>query len=383
MNNHQLVICNNQYFFISNTSFCQNSLIAKELRKYINFLIYNLFDQLIESNEFSIGLSRVVCIGGESYLFGISNQFNHIIHYTNSKSIYNDATFNNSFYNKKLDNYHINYNNFSNIKNSDLLIINLAKLHINLLNQLNSRYYKYIIIINCHHNDFWKKIKLLTKFKIISRKQFIANNYFVTVTLLQNKFQIPLFISLGNTCAIAHQLKQTGLRTLAFPFDWCKISLKQINKVLQNNFNKFDELDVIKYSEKHKLLNSDTGSYILKNSYNILFAHELYIINNYQINNLKTLINKRIQNFINAKKQKIYFIIHNSELKIEEINSLISNLKNYFYIFKIIYITKDSNSNLNFNNNSIKIITIDYNIINWEDWKLSEINWFDIFFNKI
>lgn len=393
----EITLCNNLNFFISSNSFQQHKLIRFQIRKYINFLILNLYNKLIEKNAFRQHLSSIVCIGGESYLYGISNNFNYIINYTNSLSIYNDVILNNSIYKTNLDNYYIDYNKFVNIKNSDLLIINLAKLHINLLKQINTRYYKYIIIINCHHNDFWKKIKLLTNFKIISRKQFIVTNYFVTVSLFQYKSSIPLFISLGNTCAIAYQLKLTGLRTLAFPFDWCKISINQINQVLNNNFHKFNELKVVKYSTNHKLLplsinnhtiiNND-GSYILKNSYNILFAHELYKINNYHIDNLKNIIDNRIKNFINAKNENIYFIIHKSNLDLVSLHQLINNLKKYFTNFKIIYITNKQSINSDLksqltNYQSIKLITIDYNIINWEDWKLTDINWFDLFFNKI
>jgi hypothetical protein len=387
---NRLSICNNSSFFISPNSFKQHYIIQKTLRKYINFLIYNLYDKLIEKNAFPSHLSQIVCIGGESYLFGLCNNFNSIVHYTNSQYIYNDAHLNNSIYKKKLENNLIDYNKYSKIKNSDLLIINLAKLHINLLNQINKRYYKYIIIINCHHEDFWKKIKLLTNFKIISRKQFIVTNYFVTATLFQYKSNIPLYISLGNTCAIAHQLKDTGLRTQSFPFDWCKISLNQLNKVLNNDFENFNDLKVIKFSDNHPLENCDHGSYLLKNPYNILFAHELYKINNYNINNLKSIINNRVINFKNAKNENIRFVIHKSFIDNSGLNKLISNLQQFFTNFKIIYITNSNNisnklelDNLTVNCNSIKIITIDYNIINWEDWKLNSINWFDLFFNKI
>ena len=397
---NRLSVCNNYSFFISPNSFKQNSIIQNELRKYINFLIFNLYDKLVEKNTFQSYLSQIVCIGGESYLFGLSNNFNSIIHYTNSIYIYNDADLNNSIYKKKLENNLIDYNKYSNIKNSDLLIINLAKLHINLLNQINKRYYKYIIIINCHHKDFWKKINLLTNFKIISRKQFIVTNYFVTATLFQYKSNIPLYISLGNTCSIAHQLKETGLRTQSFPFDWCKISLNQLNKVLNNDFENFNNLKVMKFSDTHTLENSEHGSYLLKNPYNILFAHELYKINNYNINNLKSIINNRIINFKNAKNENIRFVIHKSFIDQSGLNKLISNLQQFFTNFKIIYITNSNHiSNklefdnllytrnrsvaVNVNCDLIKIITIDYNIINWEDWKLTSIDWFDLFFNKI
>jgi hypothetical protein len=214
----------------------------------------------------------------------------------------------------------------------------------------------------------------------------------VGLCVLSFQENIPLYISLGNTCAIAQQLKETGLRTQSFPFDWCKISLNQLNKVLHNNFENFNDLKVMKFSDNHPLENCKHGSYLLTNPYNILFAHELYKINNYNINTLKSIINNRVMNFKNAKNENIHFVIHKSCIDHSGLHKLISNLQKFFTKFKIIYITNSNNisnklelDNLtaNVNCNSIKIITIDYNIINWEDWKLTSINWFDLFFNKI
>ena len=156
----------------------------------------------------------------------------------------------------------------------------------------------------------------------------------------------------------------------------------------------------MKFSDTHTLENSEHGSYLLKNPYNILFAHELYKINNYNINNLKSIINNRIINFKNAKNENIRFVIHKSFIDKSGLNKLISNLQQFFTNFKIIYITNSNHiSNklefdnllytrnrsvaVNVNCDLIKIITIDYNIINWEDWKLTSIDWFDLFFNKI
>jgi|LauGreDrversion4_2_1035121.scaffolds.fasta_scaffold00460_24 hypothetical protein len=372
--NTELTINNNNYFFISLNSFQQHPKIRYPIRNYINSIINDLENSIINDLENSI-----VCIGGESYLFGLANKYKYIIHYTNSKYIYDDANFNNSFYKKKLENYHINYNSFSYIKNGNYLIINLAKLHINLLNQINKRYYRYIIIINCHHNDFWKKIKLLSNFKLINRKKFIVSNYFVTVTLFKYKYEIPTYISLGNTCAIAYQLKQVGLRNISCPFDWCKINLHQLNKVLDNDFNQFHKLDIIKYSKYHKLLDSDCGSYLCKNKYNITFAHELCKNNNYNLNNLEQQIVNRIKNF--KASNNINFIIHNARFDIIEVNKLILNLNKYFSKYQIFYITNYTKGITNYTKDNIKLILINYDIINWDNWKLDEINWFDILFN--
>jgi hypothetical protein len=109
---------NNNNVFISNNSFKQNKIIKKDLRfdvnSYINF-------------------SNLVCIGGESYLFGLTNNIvTYINHYTNSIHIYNDAIKNNKIYRKNLNNNNINYNTFNNISSGDLLLINIAKLNIDI-----------------------------------------------------------------------------------------------------------------------------------------------------------------------------------------------------------------------------------------------------------
>mgnify|MGYP000551008544 CR=1 FL=1 len=94
-----LINFNNQEVYMSAFSFKQNTKIAKELR----------FDVLNEINT-----DYLVLIGGESYLFGlIKNNIKNIIHYTNSKYIFNDANLNNNLIHKKLKNHLINYNIFN------------------------------------------------------------------------------------------------------------------------------------------------------------------------------------------------------------------------------------------------------------------------------
>ena len=126
-------IFNNQLVFISNNSFKQNKSVDKDIRKYINE---------------SITFNSITTIGGEAYLIGLTNnKIKNIINYTNSKAIYNDANFNNKFYKKINENNLIDYNICSQIKTSDLLIINLAKLNQNLMKVINNSNFKEIIII--------------------------------------------------------------------------------------------------------------------------------------------------------------------------------------------------------------------------------------------
>lgn len=370
-------IFNNQVVFISDNSFKQNKSVAKDIRKYVNE---------------NINYKNITTIGGESYLIGLTNnKIINVINYTNSKIIYDDANFNNKFYKKINENNLIDYNNCIKIKTSDLLIINLAKLNQNLIKIINNCNFYQIIIINCHHSDFWKKIKLLSSYNLISRKQFITNNSqeysvthnFITVNLFTLKQIKSTFISLGGNCAIAYQLKRLGLRDKSYPFDWCKMSINKLNKVLENDFKHFSDVEINKYSENHLLENdpifSNSGSYIVKNKYNISFAHELKTDNKEELDKFKQIIERRIKRFKELKRKEITFVILNLEnKKNDNLNAeiLLKNLKIYFTNFKLIYI----GSNLNYIKEINKEITyIKINVNEWVDWKYSNLDWKNIF----
>lgn len=372
-------IFNNNQVFLSENSFKQNNIIKKELRYDVN----NYINSNLNNN---VNFNNLICIGGESYLFGITNDnIKYIHHYTNSIHIYNDANKNNFIYRKILNNNIINYNTFTYICSGDILIINIAKLNINLLNIINKRFYQKIIIINCHHIEFWKRIKLLSNYKLILRKQYISNLYFVTVNILEYKYKLPIFIPLGTSCAVAYQLNKLGLRKESYPFDWAKFSINKINNVLENNFDSFSNLNIKKFSDKHihkdYYINSSkytniSGSYILYNKYNIQFAHELLINNN--INNLKEKFNDRIKRFYNTSKF-IYFIIldiNHKQYKNHYIQKLIYNLDKIFTSYKILYI---SNTKVT-ENNKIKYIYAENKFI---DWKYSNMDWFSLIYENI
>jgi hypothetical protein len=167
---------NSHQVFISSESFQQNNLkLAHQVRKYVSDNI-KLFNS-----------AKLLCIGGESYLYGLSCKIPQIYHMTNSPSIHLDCEFNSKFFPSKISNNLVDYNKVKQI-NSDYQIglINLANLNHNLMIKINDSNLQIIMIVNCHHEDFWKKIKLLTKFKIRSRQYFICDyiKYFLTVTIL-------------------------------------------------------------------------------------------------------------------------------------------------------------------------------------------------------
>lgn len=167
----------NKIIFVNKDSFIQNNKkIGDKIRKYV-------LDNIDISNN------SIISIGGESYnyLYFFSNIQGTF--YTNNKLILTDFYYNNKIYNNKNYGKLINYNK-DNIISGDICIINLSKLNKILLEKINNKKFKKIIIINCHHKDFWKKIKLLNNYKLNNRTRFIDKKigYFISVTILSLTF---------------------------------------------------------------------------------------------------------------------------------------------------------------------------------------------------
>lgn len=156
-------------YIVNKNSFIQNHINGNLIRKYI----VNIID-IIDNLQKDI----IISIGGEAYLYGVYLNLK-TINFTNNTYIYNDANKHNL-----LGNYLVDYNKINSLNNSlnnYSMIINLSKLVVNLLKIINISNVKLLIIISCHHDDFWKKIKYLSNYKLISRKQFINTNNFITV----------------------------------------------------------------------------------------------------------------------------------------------------------------------------------------------------------
>ena len=154
---------NNRIIFKYLDTFQQNNnYLSKKIRKYV-------------LNE--IG-DEVMCIGCESFIYGL--ECKKYIYYSNCKKL----CFENDFNSKNKSIYIENYNKSHEFKIVyNTLIINLSKLNKELLIKINELEISKIIIINCHHKDFWKKIKYLNKFKLITRNKFISQEYFISVNI--------------------------------------------------------------------------------------------------------------------------------------------------------------------------------------------------------
>jgi hypothetical protein len=206
------------------------------------------------------------------------------------------------------------------------------------------------------------------------------------------------YISLGSNCSLTYQFNKYGLRTQAYPFDWAKINtLTQLLNVLENDFDDFSEsLELKKISSVHVRFDSDTNtnteldssSLVLTNKYQIEFAHELSAIYNYNIEEFKTILDRRINRFTNLLKNRsidnklVTFVrIELTKIKstwVIQVKQLISVLeKKYINKFKLILIIC---SNLIFEDFPDFVHVIRFNAFS-PDWKMDHLEWKNILSN--
>jgi hypothetical protein len=187
-------------------------------------------------------------------------------------------------------------------------------------------------------------------------------------------------ISLGSNCSVTYQLNKYNLRVQSFPFDWTKITIKQLNKVLESKFKDYENVFIKKFSENHD------SSYILSNKYNITFAHELFDKYNNSIEEFNQVLLRRINNFTAHRQctRAIKFVRIElqpiTDAYLEELNKLIILLDTYFENYKIILLV-DSNSKSKIKSINKIIIKKVVNFDNFIDWKMDYIDWYDIFHN--
>tara|TARA_B100002049_G_scaffold237234_1_gene227107 strand:- start:781 stop:1923 length:1143 start_codon:yes stop_codon:yes gene_type:complete len=333
---------NNNIVFQSFASFQQNNLkLSKLIRKFV---------------KNNIKTNSIQAFGGESYLY--SDNKKDTLCYSNSQSILSDIKYNGYENIKKVD-----YNKEKFFFTNDDIVLNLSKLNQNLIKQINNSCVNRIIIINCHHKDFWKKIKLLTNFKLMKREKYIDYklNFFITGNIFVRKS----FISLGGNCSVTYQLNKYNLRKESYPFDWSKIKINKIKDAIENNFNNYNKVEIAKYSENHK-------SWLLKNNY-AMFAHEY--LEKYNLEEFENKLIKRINNFKKIKNP-IFIRIEtysykNREIYIKYWEEIIKTLKKNYKNFKIILISK-------FNPNKNEIKWYPYNEFS-KEWQNNHLEWEKIF----
>ena len=245
---------------------------------------------------------------------------------------------------------------------------------VKIIEVLNNSNINKLIIINCHHNDFWKKIQKLNNYSLIQREKFICYgmNYFITVNIFIRKSSI---IPLGNNCSVAYQMNKLRVRNVSYPFDWCASTLPKINKVLKDNFKDFSSsLKIKKKSYKHipvktlfthQYLIENNWSYIISNKYGMNFAHE--VIKTTSLNEFKESIVRRIDRFMNLKNP-IFVRLELKKVNKSNYKKLILLLDNYFKNYKLIVLSNQTIQDTE----KINFIKINKPFI---DWKYDTIDW--------
>ena len=108
------------------------------------------------------------------------------------------------------------------------------------------------------------------------------------------------------------------------------MTINQLNKVLTNGFKFFSDIKVKKWSDNHPHLDTGDGSFIVSNTYNITFAHE--VIDKNTVDEFKKTLDKRIERLLSHKDDYIKFVIFNAGKPIN-MTLLTVNLGKYFNDF--------------------------------------------------
>jgi len=251
---------------------------------------------------------------------------------------------------------------------------------------------------------------------------------------------MSIFISLGGTCAVAYNIRKFSPHSVVrrYPFDWAKMTIKQLNAVLENDFADYEKLELKKFSENHPLLTEDeffndldvspspgkeltpkergllvcrpqeqplegrdlptnylqaprmnlkqSGSLILSNPYGITFAHQ--IVDKDQISIFSSrLRDERITAFKELKQQTsmagsatLKFIrFETGKIKKgyeKEVQQLLKHLANVADNFELILlIHKDSVIDLELIKENGESIKVVYFDAFDEDWRYHKIDW--------
>ncbi len=324
----------NKIVYISDTSFKQNVNISKNINKEIKILINEIIKKINKNT------CNITCIGGEAYILSmLNNNVSFIYNYTNSKSIHYDASFNNVFYQKIIVNELVNYNIYNHYISADILMINLARLNQNILKNVNNfvNGYEYIIIINCHHDDFWKKIKILNKYKLIKRFKFLTDLYFVSINLLIKKNK---------------------------PINIKSILNNKHNKCSKHvEHDKHDKHDKrVKFNENLQILNFTNEYYNIKNNQKlfkrILINKNRYVDDKFISLGCTCAVAYQLQKY-GLRKESLPF-----DWSKTSINKIIKVLNNNFKNYTNLYFKKmsDNHKMINNSNKSSCLLYNDYNI---------------------
>lgn len=98
-------------------------------------------------------------------------------------------------------------------------------------------------------------------------RMFLITLFFILISKLSlASLKSPLCVSLGSNCTAAYQLRNSNLRTFAYPFDW--ILSRDINGLF-----KAIKTDFTDYFLKENLINS-AAAQVIDTQYNMYYIHD-------------------------------------------------------------------------------------------------------------
>jgi hypothetical protein len=130
------------------------------------------------------------------------------------------------------------------------------------------------------------------------------------------------YVSIGNLCWSAHEIRKKGLRQVAYPFDWNVTNITSIIKIIENDF--VDVMTHLKFLSPIKRIlyiendindiEYDTDNLmfpVVDIKYNILFCHDFNIDNNKQAIDKYLLRFMRFKNLLENVNEPIIFVYDN------------------------------------------------------------------------
>ena len=162
------------------------------------------------------------------------------------------------------------------------------------------------------------------------------------------------FVSLGYNCDVAQLLRYSGLRSKAYPFDWCITPIGSVIRLFENDFHGFLDMTSLTFSAPHRALCFEgNGKSIIESDeivvtascskYSMIFPHDFPNSSSKAHDNVIIKYENRIERLIrllNSNKVVIFVINYNDEdeCKVKLLKRILivkfPNLKFQIYSYK-------------------------------------------------
>ena len=198
-------------------------------------------------------------------------------------------------------------------------------------------------------------------------------------------------VPIGDSCSVAYNASLLGYRKIAYPFDWIKTkTLNDVSRLLENHFsNFFDQLSIVKYSNKFPFSTTDEFPYlindysqIVKNESGILFCHDFrsQLTINEQLSMVEEKYNRRITRLYEILNSGILIHFIRDETKSNSLTpSMIENFLRVMNKLNInYYLTIISKKIIVQQYRNVKIVN---DLLPFGDWMRPNVDWSNVFSN--